>query len=382
MTLTFTGPAPVVGDEQPRWLRAAQDQQAVDALLARVLEQARGHALAFGPEYGLVWSELARSVRGGKRFRSAIVLGTHAALSGSHDDAAVAVAAGFELLHTAFLVHDDLIDHDWVRRGEPNLAATMRATSVAGGSEPAPAQEWSEAAAVLAGDLALSRAHRLVAGVDVVAARREQLLDLLDETLLVSAGGELADTAYGLGLRVPTLDQALLVCESKTAMYSFRAPLRAGAILAGASQRTQAELDHVGRLLGRAFQLVDDLLGVFAPEESIGKSNISDLREGKHTALILHAQALPVWQDVADGFGDPDLDRTRADAIRVALAGSAAPGLVEQHVRADLAEVASRCDEDVLGPDLCAFVRTIADRVAGALDDVVGHVEAVRCAAA
>lgn len=380
MTLTFTGPVPVVGGEAPRWLKAARDQSTVDELLVRVLDQARARALVFGPEYALVWAELARSVRGGKRFRSSIVLGTHAALGGAQDDAAVAVAAGFELLHTAFLVHDDLIDHDWVRRGEPNLAATMRETSVAAGSEPGPAQQWSEAAAVLAGDLALSRAHRLVAGVDVPGHQREQLLDLLDETLLVSAGGELADTAYGLGVHVPTLGQALLVCESKTAMYSFRAPLRAGAVLAGASARTQVELDQVGRLLGRAFQLVDDLLGVFAPEETIGKSNISDLREGKHTALVLHAQSLPVWAEIADGFGRADLDRARADAMRAALARSAAPRLVEDHVRTDLAEVGSR--SDALGRDLGAFVRTIAGRVEGALDEVVGHVEAVRCAAA
>nr|WP_297427299.1 polyprenyl synthetase family protein [uncultured Actinotalea sp.] len=359
----------------------AQPQAAVDHLLREVLESARARAHAFGTEYELIWSEIARSVRGGKRFRSAIVLGTHDALGGTHPQAAVEVAAGFELLHTAFLIHDDLIDHDSVRRGKPNLAATMRAMSVATGSAEGPAQQWSEAAAVLAGDLALTRAHRLIGGVDVPRAQVEQLLDLLDETLLVSAGGELADTAYGLGLHVPDLEEAILVCESKTAMYSFRAPLRAGAILAGASVAEQMELDHVGRLLGRAFQLVDDLLGVFAPEDRIGKSNMSDLREGKHTALILHAQQLPVWAEVAPGFGRADLDRATADAMRRALAGSPAPRLVEDHVRQDLAEVEARCAAGTMPEDMTQFVAGITSQVRDALDDVVGHVEGARCAA-
>lgn len=348
----------------------------VDLLLRDVLESARARAHVFGTEYELIWSEIARSVRGGKRFRSAIVLGTHEALGGSAQRAAVEVAAGFELLHTAFLIHDDLIDHDWVRRGKPNLAATMRAVSMATGSEEGPAQQWSEAAAVLAGDLALTRAHRLIGGVDVPRPQVEQLLDLLDETLLVSAGGELADTAYGLGLHVPDLDEALLVCESKTAMYSFRAPLRAGAILAGASLAEQMELDHVGRLLGRAFQLVDDLLGVFAPEDRIGKSNISDLREGKHTALVLHAQQLPVWDRIAPDFGRPDLDRETADAMRAALAGSPAPHLVEDHVRQDLAEVEVRCVTADLPDAMVEFVAGITGHVRTALDDVVEHVRA------
>lgn len=359
----------------------AEPHAAVDHLLREVLESARARAHVFGTEYELIWSEIARSVRGGKRFRSAIVLGTHDALGGEHRQAAIEVAAGFELLHTAFLIHDDLIDHDSVRRGKPNLAATMRAMSMATGSDEAPAQQWSEAAAVLAGDLALTRAHRLIGGVDVPRQRVEQLLDLLDETLLVSAGGELADTAYGLGLHVPDLEEAILVCESKTAMYSFRAPLRAGAILAGASVAEQMELDHVGRLLGRAFQLVDDLLGVFAPEDRIGKSNMSDLREGKHTALILHAQQLPVWPEVAPGFGRPDLDRETADGMRRALAGSAAPRLVEDHVRQDLAEVEARSAAGTLPPEVAEFVAGITAQVRSALDDVVGHVEGARCAA-
>jgi geranylgeranyl diphosphate synthase type II len=362
----------------PRLVPVPPDpQDAVERRLDVVLDRARAGAAAFGPRYVLLWDEIGRSVRGGKRFRSTLVLRTHAALGGRHADAAVSVACAFELLHTAFLIHDDLIDGDSLRRGAPNLAATMRADALEVGAAPGSAHRWSEAAAVLAGDLALGQAHRLMASVDVETARRVALLDLLDETLLVSAGGELADTAFGLGLAGPTLDEALLVAESKTAMYSFRAPLRAGGILAGASPSVLDALDHQGRLLGRAFQLVDDLLGVFAPEEETGKSNLSDLREGKCTPLILHARDMPVWEELGEHLGRPDLDQPTAARLRRALARSVAPLLVQDAVRSDLDEVTAGLG--ALPPALAPVIGSVVAQIARALHDVTQHIEGARC---
>lgn len=362
----------------PRESEPSVDAQ-VEEVLATVLDDACTRAAAFGPEYVLLWQEIARSVRGGKRFRSAIVLRTHAALGGDRNAAAVRVACGFELLHTSFLIHDDLIDGDTVRRGEPNLAATLRARATVAGHGPERAQRWSDAAAVLAGDLALSQAHRLIGGVDVAVGCRDALRDLLDETLMVSAGGELADTAFGLGLRSPTLDESIQVAESKTAMYSFRAPLRAGAILAEADTGVQAELDHLGRLLGRAFQLVDDLLGVFAPEAETGKSNLSDLREGKRTPLILHARSMPVWAELADHIGRPDLDQTTAAHLRGILARSVAPTMVQDAARADLRHVLDRLADGAVPAGAATVVASVEAQITRALDDVARHIEEARC---
>lgn len=353
----------------------------VDAVLDVALDRAARRALAFGRPYSLLWEQVGASVRGGKRFRSAIVLGTHDGLGGGFRTAAVEVAAAFELLHTAFLIHDDLIDGDRIRRGRPNLAETMRLDALTDGHDPLRAERWAAAAAVLAGDLALGQAHRLVAAADVPARIREALVDLLDETLVVSAGGELDDTAYGLGLAQPTLEQSLQVAESKTAMYSFRAPLRAGAVLAGADQQLLDELDLHGRLLGRAFQLVDDLLGVFAPESETGKSNVSDLREGKRTPLILHAASQPVWAELSANLGRPDLDDRTAARMRRALARSLAPVMVVAAVRADLDEVARRLAGPVVPPGARPVVAAVAAQIARALDDVGRHIEEARCSA-
>lgn len=378
----LTSVPPPAADPDDRPPAAASDASVdaqVEEVLASVLDDACSRAAAFGPEYVLLWQEIARSVRGGKRFRSAIVLRTHAALGGVRDAAAVRVACGFELLHTAFLVHDDLIDGDTVRRGQPNLAATLRARASEAGHGPDRAQRWSDAGAVLAGDLALSQAHRLIGGVDAEPACRDALRDLLDETLMVSAGGELADTAFGLGLRSPTLEESIQVAESKTAMYSFRAPLRAGAILAGADDAVLTELDHLGRLLGRAFQLVDDLLGVFAPEAETGKSNLSDLREGKRTPLILHARTMPVWAELADHIGRPDLDQATAARLRRVLARSVAPTMVQDAARADLRRVLDRLAEGAVPAGAATVVASVEAQITRALDDVARHIEEARC---
>lgn len=351
----------------------------VETLLEHVLDDALSRAALFGPRYVLLWSEIARSVRGGKRFRSALVIRTHDALGGDQPAAATTAACAFELLHTAFLIHDDLIDGDSMRRGRPNLSATMRAEAVHAGNGEEASQRWSDATAVLAGDLALSQAHRMMAAADLPFERRTALLDLLDETLMVSAGGELADTAFGLGLETPSLEDSLLVAESKTAMYSFRAPLRAGALLAGAGPEVVRSLDETGRLLGRAFQLVDDLLGVFAPEAETGKSNLSDLREGKRTPLILHARSTPVWAELADHIGRPDLDEGTAVHLRRALARSVAPALVQSAVRSDLTQVLQILAGTTLPATMTPVVGSVCAQIGGALDDVAAHIEEARC---
>lgn len=357
---------------------APPDESAVDAVLRATVEQARKDGAALGPDHDLLWSEIGRSACGGKRFRSRMVLDVHAALDGDRPDAAAQVAAGFELLHTAFLIHDDLIDGDTVRRGRPNLAATMGRAALEAGLDAERADRWSQAAALLAGDLALGAAHRLFGSTGLPPDRHDQLLALIDETLRVTAAGELMDAALGLGLRDPDLEQVLRVAEAKTAMYSFRAPLRAGAVVA-AAPGLQDELDAAGRLLGRAFQLVDDLLGVFGPEDRIGKSTLSDLREGKQTPLVLHARELPVWHELDGNLGRADLDPATAERLRVALARSPAPARVEQRARRDLAHVADRVR--ALPPRLAAVVDDLAGRVTGALDAIMIDIEEARCRA-
>jgi geranylgeranyl diphosphate synthase type II len=105
----------------------------------------------------------------------------------------------------------------------------------------------------------------------------------------------------------------------KTAGYSFEGPLRAGAVLAGAPRDAVDALGAFGRSIGIAYQIVDDLLGVFGDERDTGKSTLGDLREGKSTVLLAHAVGRPEWAEVKDLFGSPELTGDQAERIKQVL---------------------------------------------------------------
>jgi geranylgeranyl diphosphate synthase type II len=158
-----------------------------------------------------------RRTEGGKRFRPALVIATHDALAGTCPGAAVEVGAAVELLHTAFVIHDDVIDGDDLRRGRLNVSGTFRAQALSAGAAPHDADEFGRTAGILAGDLALAAAIRAVATCGAPTEVVHRLLDLFDAALHTSAAGELADVRLSLGLEEASLSQSLSMEEQKTA---------------------------------------------------------------------------------------------------------------------------------------------------------------------
>jgi geranylgeranyl diphosphate synthase type II len=131
-----------------------------------------------------------------------------------------------------------------------------------------------------------------------------------------------------LGADHPTLPEILAAEERKTGAYSFTLPLQAGAALAGASECTVDSAGEVGRLLGIAFQLADDLLGVFGDPAATGKSVLSDLRSGKQTPLIAHARSTVWWHEIEPYVGRADLTAAQASWVREMLAASGSHAFV------------------------------------------------------
>ena len=291
----------------------------VDTELERFFAASRLRASDYGEHYVALWDALARAAAGGKRVRPALVLDAYAGFGGGDTAASTRVAVAFELLHTAFIIHDDLIDGDLTRRGIPNVAGTFEARARARGADHRRSSTWGTAAGILAGDLALSESHRLLGTLDVDSTTRARLLDVLDRSIFISAAGELADVTNAGSTTIASLDPVLATLEQKTAIYSFEAPLLAGAILAGATAEALHAVGRFGRLIGVAFQLTDDILGVFGDPAETGKSALADLREGKLTALIAHAQATDSWPAIAPFIGDDDLDEAGADFVRTQL---------------------------------------------------------------
>jgi geranylgeranyl pyrophosphate synthase len=301
----------------------------LDARIREFFDGQIHSAAPYGPEYLRLWRSARATSEGGKRLRPAFVLTSFRTLGGRDDQAAVEVATAFELLHTAFLLHDDVIDGDLVRRGAPNLAAEFRASAATLGERASRAELWGQTAAILAGDLLIHFAQGMIARLRTDASTRVELLDLLDASIFVTAAGELADVALSMGIGDSGLPDVLAMTEHKTAAYSCEGPLVAGATLAGASARVKEVLGEYGRVLGVAFQLGDDLLGVFGAEELTGKSALNDLREGKETLLIAYARTTSAWPHFEGRFGQRSLDETEAARLRLLLDECGARSFVE-----------------------------------------------------
>lgn len=331
---------------------------AIDQAVGRVVDRAN----RLGPGFGALGDALARATRGGKRFRPALVAASFDAFGGDRtaDDGLCAVAAAFELLHTAFLVHDDVIDHDTERRGVPNVAGEFRVRARDRGADAAGAALLGDAAAILAGDLLLHEALRLVSLAEVDPVARERLHALVDDAVFVSAAGELADVENSIaGLDTPPAD-VFDAAFNKTAVYSFRAPLQAGAVLAGATDDAMSVLDVAGGSLGLAFQLVDDLIGAFGTPDQAGRESGGDLRESKRTPLVALARETPSWARVSDALA---LAHTGPIAVReaqVALKQSGAPVRLRAVIEDTLEQVRTASLDPSLPPAAGELLRDLA----------------------
>lgn len=337
----------------------------VDDAIARSLERLSARGARFSNTLDDLVRATTLAADGGKRFRPALVIASFRAFGGDTDatPAVWDVAAAFELLHTAFVIHDDVIDRDIERRGVPNVSGSFRRSGEDAGATADGAALLGGAAGVLAGDLLLFETARLIAAAPLTAAQRDGLLDLVDDAVLRSAGGELRDVEHAVLPRVPDADELLATAYEKTAVYSFEAPIAAGALLAGASATQRAQMSDAAGRLGLAFQLVDDLIGTFGSPAQAGRATGADLRESKRTTLIALAQRSPDWARVSVAL---DLAPTGPIAIRRAqkvLTKSGARAALDDLI-ADLIEHARVVAADPVLPDAAVeLLAGIADRI-------------------
>ncbi len=232
---------------------------------------------------------------GGKRVRPAVALLT-ARLFGAERPRAIALAAAIEMLHTATLVHDDLIDGSLLRRGLPTLNA-----------------EWTPGATVLTGDFLFARAAELASETNSV-----RVMGVFARTLMVIVNGEINQMFVGRGQ--PSREGYYQRIYAKTASL-FAVAAEAAAVLGHADEPTVAALRAFGREVGMAFQIVDDILDFTSDAARLGKPVGSDLRQGLFTLPVLYYMDLrPDDPDVAElrgGLpGRPELIERVVDAVR------------------------------------------------------------------
>lgn len=329
-------------------------------------------ASKYGNEFSALWKTAAEHMSGGKRLRPRLLLDTYAALmrepsSPYSDEAAIELATNLEILHYAFLLHDDVIDGDFTRRRRPNLIAelAMRHSSL---SQRA-GVHWARSSAILLGDVLLTGAILGIARTRVPESVQKRLLDLAEHVLFETVAGEHTDIALSAGVIEPELQSILEMNVYKTATYSFALPLRGAAILADSTAETEALLGVVGSDLGLAYQLQDDLFSVFGDPDEHGKDPFSDLREGKQTALIAFARTTDAWSEIAPHIGSSALTAANAERIRGLLRACGAEehvrSLVDGRLSAATSAVAEGIERGALSPSAGNVITATIERVEG-----------------
>jgi geranylgeranyl diphosphate synthase type I len=254
-----------------------------------------------------------------------------------YEEHLIRAAASLELLHACALTHDDVMDASGTRRGQP--AAHVRfADSHRHNRWPGAPESFGTAGAILLGDLLLSWAEEMftAAASQLPAGRAAAAQAQFDLMRTEVVAGQFLDVlAQTRGGFDP--DEALRVIEFKTSKYTIERPLLLGAAAAGADDRTAAAFSAYGHALGEAFQLRDDLLGVFGDPSQTGKPAGDDLREGKRTLLVaLACQVADVAQRqvLEAGIGNPELDRAGVAGLRTVLTQTGAVATVEERIAA------------------------------------------------
>jgi geranylgeranyl diphosphate synthase type I len=278
-------------------------------------------------------------VDGGKRLRPAFCYWGHRAAGGDDGDAIVRAAASLELLQACALVHDDVIDASDTRRGAPSVHRRFAATHRSAGWHGDP-EAFGSAAAILLGDLALVWADAMLAESGLPAAALQRAFGVWDTMRVEVMCGQYLDVveqARGGG----SVERALRVARFKSAKYTVERPLHLGATLAGADPELLQVLSDYGLPLGEAFQLRDDVLGVYGDPAETGKPAGDDLREGKRTVLV--AFALEAANDAQREtlrrlLGDPALDGDGVTILRDVIASTGALAGVEELI-------AQRCEQ-------------------------------------
>ncbi|WIM90220.1 polyprenyl synthetase family protein [Candidatus Mycobacterium wuenschmannii] len=272
---------------------------AVTDQLRRYLRERRTASAHIGSDYDGLTAGLEDFVLGGgKRLRPAFAYwGWRAVTTDDADDEALLLFAALELLHASALVHDDVIDSSATRRGRPTTHVRFAALHRERGWR-GPAGQFGLSAAILLGDLALAWADDIVADIDLPRAARKRVRRVWADIRTEVLGGQYLDIVAEASA-AESIASAMAVNTYKTASYTVSRPLQLGGAAAADRPDVQALFHDVGNQLGVAFQLRDDVLGVFGDPAVTGKPSGDDLRSGKRTVLLATALQLADASDVA-----------------------------------------------------------------------------------
>ncbi|WP_405460408.1 polyprenyl synthetase family protein [Streptomyces sp. NBC_00101] len=320
----------------------------VDHELRRFVDAETEALLTVDEELAPLAAVLTDATAHGKRLRSAFCYWGWRAAGQPDSDAMVRAAASMELVHAAAVVHDDIIDDSRLRHGLPTAHVALRPSVTRGTRRAARAASL----AMLAGDLLMSWAGQMFTGCGLPGAylgRGRALWGVLARELVAGEALEILRTAAP-----PDVRRSLQVIRYKTAKYTVEHPLHIGAALGGADTALRDAFTAYGLPLGEAFQLRDDLLGLFGEPEQTGKPNTDDITGARPTALIAVTlgRATPAERRELSGIlGRGALTAAQLDRVRGVVESTGARSHVESMI-GDRISLATRAlhDARLAGP--------------------------------
>ena len=303
---------------------------------------------------------LMKFVAGGKCLRSTFMyLGW---LAGAQDsDEALFASAGLELLHAFALLQDDVMDAASSRRGRPaahiQFSQWHRNRQLSG-----PAERFGESAAILLGDLCLIWAEQMLRESGIDHRRLQQAWPRYDAMRTELALGQFADLASDIR-DLPSMDTVLEIARRKSGNYTVRRPLEIGAAMSGCSDRTVSGLGRYGEAVGEAFQLRDDLLGVFGAETVTGKPSGQDLIERKATSVVIAAHDLadpPTRRQLTELMNTGDLDHNAIERWRTLIVTTGAVQRIEDMISSRVSSALNELDDLRIGEPVRAGLANMA----------------------
>lgn len=338
-------------------------KQVIDEKLEAFFTEREQEAATIHPRYEQLWQALhVLMLAGGKRLRPYMLLGAYSAYSDQDAKHILSAAVAQELLHMAMLIHDDIIDRDDIRYGVQNISGQYKAAYSPLLTSADERGHMALSAAVLAGDALLSEAHAMLTRIETPTLYYHEAHEIFRTGIFQVIGGELLDT------ELPFLPSGTVspevIARYKTASYSFVSPLIMGAALAGVDISHRKLLRTFAEALGIAYQLRDDVLGVFGNENSTGKSASSDITEGKRTLLVDRFDALATAEQKEQFyalFHNVDASAEDISRARALLQQSGALESIEDEITERSLKLSNMIDGIAESPDAREFYTNLVE---------------------
>ncbi|HTH72612.1 MAG TPA: polyprenyl synthetase family protein [Candidatus Pristimantibacillus sp.] len=274
----------------PALLKLAEYKRAIDDDLQTYAAYLRKtSAEQFGQEVTEADTDIFLDIleRGGKRIRGALVMAGYEMCGGTDRKMVVQAARAIEMIHAYALIVDDIQDRSALRRGKPTAHELLAAYHGKHGFR-GDAHHAGISLALSAAMVGSHAAQTVLANLDTDPEARLKALSITNRTMVITAHGQTLDILNEL-VEQPSEEDIERVLEWKTALYTVINPLHVGMVLAGAGCEATDAITPYGHFAGKAFQITDDILGIFGEEKDLGKTPGDDIREGKGTLLVLYA---------------------------------------------------------------------------------------------